>query len=1385
MLEIRLTVAQPHRAARRDVVVLLDPTGRVADLEQALDTGTGQLWLADKQLDSTATLRDAGIRDGVLVSQGGPLREAQEPAAAIELRLVSGPEAGAIYPLPDGDTVVGGPGTAIALTGAGLAWEQLRLHHGPSGVVATNLDQTYPVCRNGVALLGPVALAPDDQLQVGEHVLGFALVEPTSPDLTGPDLTLTVERPERHRPVLDSRTLELPAEPTRSDPRRRPLLPLAVPLLLGLAFGVLLSPWFLVLLLAVPALGYLLTWRAGGAADRLLDEQIREHGQDMAQYAADKTHLLRTETAFLRDSAPDAAALLRTATGTGSRLWERGREGADALVLRLGTTEAVATSVEVIASEGVVAPRPSVLHEVPLTLPLREAGVVGIVGLLATRRGLARWLVGQAAVLHSPDDLSIWLLTPSTPDSTLEEADWGWLRWLPHSKGVPELCASLVGSTDESLAGRVGELRALIAHRAALARDPQTETARPADVLVVLDGVKALRDVAGVNEILREGPALGVHCVCLGSSAADLPPEAKTTIAVEPNGRISLRRTGRARVEGVRPDLVGPAWAERVARALAPLRLTDRSSGPLPFSVRLLDLLGIEPAAGAVLERWVQARPAPLGVGEHGPVEVELSSAGPHLLFAGAGSAGVLQAAVASLAASHRPDALALVLVGESFADLDQLPHTSSVVNDLDGGAAARAIASLGAELNRRERLLASVAATDIEAYLGSGYPLPRLVLAVDEVTGQLPELVSGLVELSNRGGPLGLHLLLATSQPSAAPAVAGLRLALRVDKAADSQQVLGSRVAASVLAAVPGRGYLRTGDGPLVAIQAASLEAAPAEQAVVKELTWPSLGLPLHEPVAGASDLARLVKAIREAAETLDLPVPASPWLEPLPDRVVLGDLPTAAGVVLGLEDLPAQQTQPPAGWDLERGGHLLVVGAPRSGRSTLLRTLAVSLTSTVTASDAHLYALDCGSGQLAGLAALPHCGAVVTVSEPERAERLLTRLAAEVERRRRQLAERGFADLSGQRAGTADPLPYLVLLIDSWEGFAAALERHTDILLELLREGGPAGLRVVLTGDRSLLSTELAAAVPDRLVLRLDDRSDYASAGLTPVSIPSQVPAGRGFRATAGATVPAVASVQVALLTADGSESGQAAALRDHAATLPPARGRKPFRVDVLPERVTVSEARELGASGPGAEFAVGGDELRLQTVNLLTCGPGFTIAGPPRSGRSTALAVLARSLLETGTQLCLITPVASPLSELSDLAGVLIAEQSPLAGDLRRLLDRTNGPVAVLVDDAEQVADDQLDELLTDELRKGRSGLHSIVVAGGLEELSAIHGGFAFDARKSRSGLLLSPDSASYGDLLGVRLPATAAFSGPPGRGLLLRSGQVQLVQVPLPD
>ncbi len=340
--------------------------------------------------------------------------------------------------------------------------------------------------------------------------------------------------------------------------------------------------------------------------------------------------------------------------------------------------------------------------------------------------------------------------------------------------------------------------------------------------------------------------------ICLDDEERLLPEECQAVAVFDPDSgspRVTLRTRRTAVPTAVLGDLVGLPVATEIARALAPLRLNRRAAADavIPTSLRLLDALDLEPPdAGVLAARWAgtdRSTRAVIGEMAMGPLAVDLAHDGPHGLVAGttgSGKSELLQSLIASLAAANRPDLMNFVLIdykgGSVFKECAELPHTVGMVTDLDGHLTERALASLAAELRRREHVLARVGARDIEGYWRAAGPeqptMARLLLVIDEFAAlveELPSFVDGLVDLARRGRSLGIHLILATQRPSGVVSAAiktntNLRIAMRVTDAADSTDVIDSPLAARISKAVPGRGYVRVGHEELSEFQAARI---------------------------------------------------------------------------------------------------------------------------------------------------------------------------------------------------------------------------------------------------------------------------------------------------------------------------------------------------------------------------------------------------------------------------------------------------------------------------------------------------------------------------------------------------------------------------------
>jgi S-DNA-T family DNA segregation ATPase FtsK/SpoIIIE len=235
---------------------------------------------------------------------------------------------------------------------------------------------------------------------------------------------------------------------------------------------------------------------------------------------------------------------------------------------------------------------------------------------------------------------------------------------------------------------------------------------------------------------------------------------------------------------------------------------------------------------------------------------------------------------------------------------------------------------------------------------------------------------------------------------------------------------------------------------------------------------------------------------------------------------------------------------------------------------------------------------------------------------------------------------------------------------------------------------------------------------------------------------------------------------------------------------------RAQRPFRVDVLPGRITFPDAWEMRGPDVPASVAlvgVGGDELAAAGPDLLAgSGPAFIVAGPARSGRSTVLAVMAESLLRGGTAVVVGAPKDSPLRALAGRPGVVgvVTDAAAPADTWRELLASVEGPLVVLLDDADGLRDCPAAEVFRDVV-KGLAGPgRALVLAGNPETICTGLSGWQVDAKRSRQGLLLSPQGGMDGDLIGVRLPRSLVGQPvQPGRGLL-HLGDSSLLTVAVP-
>ncbi|ORV81691.1 secretion protein EccC [Mycobacterium interjectum] len=895
----------------------------------------------------------------------------------------------------------------------------------------------------------------------------------------------------------------------------------------------------------------------------------------------------------------------------GARMWERSASDPDFCLARVGVASQPLNT-------RLVAPEPtsheawdpvtatalgrflrahSTVADAPFAIDLSGVGTVTIDGDPTSVRGLLRAMICQLVVLHPPDQL---LIVAAVGEANREH--WDWLKWLPHNRHP--------AATDAVGPARM-VYRSLTEVRCALP-----------DV-----GAHAIV-VADLGEPASPGAIAGAALLEVGAGREGMP--------------LTIRRGDEAEPLH-RPDRMDLVDTLTCARRLAGYRV-----GPAPHGGRdsagLGGLIDCDPAALWRNQDHRDRLRVPIGIAPDGaPLELDIKEAadnglGPHGLCVGATGSGkseLLRTIALGMMVRNSPAALNLLLIdfkgGATFLDLARAPHVAAVVTNLADEAplVARMQDALAGEMDRRQRLLRAARCAGVAAYErarragGRMDALPTLLVIVDEFSEMLsqhPEFADMFVAIGRLGRSLGIHLLLA-SQRLDEGRLRGLeahlsyRICLKTLSAADSRAVLGT-LDAYQLPNTPGAGFLRAGSGEPIRFQAAIVSGrvpadtqTPAPVAAVRVFSTRPAG-PVA-PTSGRDDSA--TRTVLEAV--LDRLTGHGPpahrvWLPPLGAApaldVLLRDAPPAAGGLsapIGVVDRPFEQCRTPLLVELSgAAGNVAIVGAPRSGKSTALRTLITALAATHDPGRVQFYCLDFGGGALDAVRDWPHVGAVAGRADPELVRRVVAEMEAVVRHRENH---------RGRTGPDGDPLADVFLVVDGWASLRQEFEGLEAPIATLAAQGLSFGVHVVLSASRwAEIRPSVRDQIGTRIELRLGDPADSEIDRKRAQQVPLDSP-GRGLSREGLHMI-------VALPTERICHADKAA---------PP--------IPLLPPRID----RDVVVQRAGAQLAtrimLGVEERRLEPVPLdFAQHPHLLILGDNGCGKTATMRTLCREIVRTKT-------------------------------------------------------------------------------------------------------------------------------------------------------
>lgn len=1446
------------------------------------------------EFQPTSTLKQTGMHEGSWISLLGsrrvplmPYANTERAAGYVQIRFVSGVNAGAVYDVSAGTMSIG----LLTNPEGSPSKPDFMLDIDANGGV-----RLFPHVWAGQWLEGEGLFSPRRrELHSGVYVDGREAIEPMQlsdgMEISLPDCIVTVThnrapsvpveteesdghwlfaRPPKIRDVVQQRRFTLPSEPQRPEKAPIPWLNCLLPLLMAAVMMLLLkNPTYLIFGLMSPVMMISSYISGNRASKKRYKEQMRRFEENTAAIRKAAERAVGEEVSQAHREYPDPTQVLDICSRHTAQLWNRRSTDESWLRVRVGTgsvdSHVTLEDPQKMEFERVTQWR---LDRFPVSVSLPDAGCVGCTGNTDVLYPVIGWMTVQLAALHSTRDLSMVLLSPRSKEhGTTDGMDWSFAQWLPHfTPHQGQNAVRTMAVTAEDMAMRISELTAMLDERKSEQQRQSMKRWAGAAVVVIMEHAHVLRSMPGVIRLLQEGPALGIYTLCVDADERLLPEECQTVITATPS-TLRVESNIADDVYDIMPDLVSANWLDAVSMALAPIEDGSPSEGQsaIPDSSRLLDLLELTPTPEQIEARWAmypRSTSCLIGESVDGPFGLDIAKDGPHGLIAGttgSGKSELLQSLVASLAVANTPQALNFVLVdykgGAAFKDCVQLPHTVGMVTDLDNHLVSRALTSLGAELTYREHLLAKAGAKDLEDYIDmrEAKPqldeIPRLLIVIDEFASlarELPDFVTGLVNIAQRGRSLGIHLLLATQRPSGvvSPEIranTNLRIALRMTDAAESQDVIDAKDAALISKSTPGRAVVRLGSNSLVPFQSARVggryvdphraKRIHAQAPFIRSIGFAQLGAPAPQRPKGkkdkgdvnVTDLKVLVDSINEVARRERIPKQRQPWLPALPERLDLsavrahGPARTGAGtevaapddadaviIPFALGDYPQRQRQTSVAIDVRSFGNMFIVGTSRSGKSTALKTIAYAGATSYSPRTLHMYCIDAGNGALSPLVALPNVGVVALRGETQKIERLVGKLESESKRRAGLLSADGYSSIdeynADGRSHGRDPLPHILVLLDSWDGFTSVFQTYDggtliDRIQILMREGPSSGLHFILTGDHTLLGGRISVLADSKVLLRLVDTSSYTEVGMSSREVPENIPDGRGYRTEDGA------EIQIAQIREGVVGQAESELIRSTGAELRSGRDRGlprnllPFSVEQLPDKLTVTALRSRideyggadllrGEHGPRIPLGVGGEDNEPMFFDPGQM-PMLPIYGTAQSGKTTALVGIVNGALPAGYRVVIAAPKNNALRRFDGAPGVdrVFTAASELTEDV--LGAYIDDPRTILVfDDCQLLKEMPASSWIQSLIGTLDTDRASFVFAGDAGEFPTGFGNWGTRVKTLKQGILLKPDEVIYQDLINIKLKRSQLSSDmPAGRGWAHLGSTTAIIQMML--
>ncbi len=858
-------------------------------------------------------------------------------------------------------------------------------------------------------------------------------------------------------------------------------------------------------------------------------------------------------------------------------LWERQISEKDFLTVNIGVGSIEPrTKIEYDKSKGIssnlilqdklddLIKRFEKIDNVPVPFSLIENNMTAVIGTNILTQSFINSILLQCFTYQSYTDFKVVVFT-----NALKENNWDYLRSSVHCWDNQKTIRFIGTNLDDikTIGNYVlSDLQSRIPEEQ---NGAQTDPEKLKNIyksyvpyyLIIIDDLEMVRNLDVVKTLLGYSYNLGYSIIIKNDRISNLPNKINTFLNIDENisglFRNLIVSSNQKEFKALFNKTID---MEGCVQALANIPIhVEKAKYELPKSISFLSMFNVgRIEALNSLDRWKNNNPVnslavPVGIDQNGDLfmmDAHEKAYGPHGLVAGTTGSGKSEwiiTYILSLAVNFNPYEVQFVLIdykggglAGSFENKElgiKLPHVVATITNLDKSEIRRSIASIEAELKRRQRLFneareklkdSSMNIYKYQDYYRKGLldePMSHLYIISDEfaeLKSQEPEFMDQLISTARIGRSLGVHLILATQKPSGVVddqiwSNARFHVALRVQDKQDSNDMIKTPDAAYLK--TTGSFYLQVGNDEFYGLGQsayAGYKYIPSD-VIKKEIDTDihfinQIGAEIHVTTSVTQEqlaksqgedqgeqLLNIVKYCDGLAKQKQMNIKKL-WLDRIPDIIFIDALKKKYNYVkenfninpvIGEYDDPYTQSQHIMTLPISEYGNVGLYGKTGSGKELFIQSLVYSLTTTYTIQELEIYILDFGAEILRSLEANPIVGNVVTINEVDKIDGVLKYVLNRIAERKMLFADYGgnydqFIKTSGKA------VPHILIILNNFTTFYERYPDMTDVLNEILRDCTKYGISFLIANSTKMY-TKTHEALSYKMTFNCENDEDY----------------------------------------------------------------------------------------------------------------------------------------------------------------------------------------------------------------------------------------------------------------------------------------------------